>query len=210
MVCATDTTDLGISTPSLSRPSTNNFTTSYLPIYGKREPVDQRPRVAVSTTVFLGVVGYLSFGDATLPEVTLNLPHGAWVSTGCLALVAVSPLSKFALTLEPVARGVDSALGLPARGQSSEGRARGNAVRGGLGLGSLGLALSVPGFAFFTSLLGCFLTVIVSVAFPCGAWLKLYGDTVSPAERAANVGVIALGALASVSGAYAVIADSLG
>jgi len=51
MVCATDTTDLGISTPSLSRPSTNNFTTSYLPIYGKREPVDQRPRVAVSTTV---------------------------------------------------------------------------------------------------------------------------------------------------------------
>ena len=42
---------------------------------------------------------------------TLNLPGGA-ISTVALALITVNPFSKFALTMDPVSRGLESALGV--------------------------------------------------------------------------------------------------
>ena len=46
-----------------------------------------------------------------LMRVTLNLPAGT-AATVALALITVNPFSKFALTMDPVARGLEDSLGI--------------------------------------------------------------------------------------------------
>lgn len=53
-----------------------------------------------------GVAGYAMYGDKTLEEVTMNLAAGP-LQLAATSLILVSPFTKFALTLEPVARGVE-------------------------------------------------------------------------------------------------------
>lgn len=53
-----------------------------------------------------GVAGYAMYGNGTLEEVTMNL-HAGPMQLAATSLILVSPFTKFALTLEPVARGVE-------------------------------------------------------------------------------------------------------
>lgn len=46
------------------------------------------------------------YGNKTLEEVTMNLRAGP-LQLAATSLILVSPFTKFALTLEPVARGVE-------------------------------------------------------------------------------------------------------
>ena len=46
------------------------------------------------------------YGNQTLEEVTMNL-HAGPLQLAATSLILVSPFTKFALTLEPVARGVE-------------------------------------------------------------------------------------------------------
>jgi len=66
--------------------------------------------VVVAVNVTLAVCGYLMFGDATKEEVTMNLSslkHGSavgdWLSKAAVFMIIVNPITKFALTLNPVA-----------------------------------------------------------------------------------------------------------
>ena len=54
----------------------------------------------------VGVAGYAMYGNKTLEEVTMNLRAGP-LQLAATSLILVSPFTKFALTLEPVARGVE-------------------------------------------------------------------------------------------------------
>lgn len=56
-----------------------------------------------------GVAGYAMYGNKTLEEVTLNL-HAGPLQLAATSLILVSPFTKFALTLEPVARGTEQFL----------------------------------------------------------------------------------------------------
>ena len=56
--------------------------------------------------VCAGVAGYAMYGNKTLEEVTMNL-HAGPLQLAATSLILVSPFTKFALTLEPVARGVE-------------------------------------------------------------------------------------------------------
>ena len=71
-------------------------------------------------------------------EVTLNLPAGA-ASTLALGLVTVNPFSKFALTMDPVSRGLEKAAGIDI-GNKGGDALKARAVRTGLGAGALLLA----------------------------------------------------------------------
>lgn len=135
----------------------------------------------------------------------MNIPTGA-LSILSTSLILVSPITKFALTLEPVARGIESHLGIDMNGSDST-LARVN--RTGLGLGALFLATQVPYFGQVMSILGSFLTISVSILFPSMCYLKLYGEELEQHEKYTNYLVLALGGICAVSGTWTAVEQLL-
>lgn len=116
-----------------------------------------------------------------------------------MCLILVSPFTKFALTLEPVAQGVDKALKVNKQGSTG---LIARAHRTGLGLVALMLATRVPYFGYVMAIIGSFLTLTVSVIFPSMCYLKLYDEELSDKEKMANYVVVAIGIACAVSGTY--------
>lgn len=140
-----------------------------------------------------------------MEEVTLNLPPGT-LNVLATSLILVSPLTKFALTLEPVARGIETRLGISMNGPDCN-MARLN--RTGLGLGALFLATQVPYFGQVMSIVGSFLTITVSVLFPALCYLKLYDEDLDSKEKAMNYFVLAIGGFCAVSGTWTAVDELL-
>lgn len=150
--------------------------------------------------------GYTLYGDAVNAEVTLNLPAGL-VSTVALALITVNPFSKFALTMDPVARGLESALGVDISAKEGNGPLTARVMRTGLGLGALTVAAKVPFFAVVMSLIGSFLTLTVSVIFPSACYLKMFEDDIGDGERALNWAIMLVGGFCVVAGSYSALRE---
>ena len=72
---------------------------------------------------------------------TLDLPAGI-ISTIALGLITINPLAKFALTMDPVARGVEEKFNLDT--SKAENLLPARVSRTGLGLFALGLAVKLP------------------------------------------------------------------
>lgn len=104
------------------------------------------------------------------------VPHSAFVSTMTSVLVLVSPVTKCALTLEPVASNIDKMVASSDRHESvSSTRLRRGAARSSLLLFCLILAISLPSFIDFMNLVGSVLTMLVSFLLPSMFYLKIYG-----------------------------------
>ena len=123
-----------------------------------------------------------------------------------ISLILVSPITKFALTLEPVAQGVDQALRVSKQG--SRGLVA-RAHRTGLALVALMLATKVPYFAYVMAIIGSFLTLTVSVVFPSLCYLKLYNKSISSREVFLNYMVIGSGVVCACMGSYVALEDLL-
>lgn len=149
------------------------------------------------------MAGYALYGHKTLEEVTLNLPPGLPTIASTL-LILISPFTKFALTLEPVARGVDEKLNISMKGSTG---LLAKANRTALGLGALFLAAQVPFFGDLMCIVGSFLTLTVSVIFPSLCYLKLYGDDLKQAEKNLNYVLISLGIVCAASGTWTAVQD---
>lgn len=167
------------------------------------EMLDRSYAVVALNCVALGVCGYLLFGDTVADQVTLSLPAGA-LATFAFALTTINPFTKFALTLDPVSKGVDDALGLRPRDDANDA-AVSRLLRTALGGLTLAMAIKLPFFGVGMSLLGAALTLGVSAMFPSACYLKLFGDALSPSERALNWAILAGGALCAASGTIAAI-----
>eukprot|EP00891_Asterochloris_glomerata_P004338 jgi/Astpho2/4338/Aster-07427 len=183
-------------------------------IYRSMKDRSQYPRMLDYTyaivglvCVLIGAAGYCQYGSKTLEEVTLNLRSGP-LQLAATALILVSPFTKFALTLEPVAQGVDKFL-MSKAGNRRPSKTRARLTRTGLGLGALLLATSIPYFGYFMAVIGSFLTLTVSVIFPSACYLRLYGDSLSKPEKLLNYGVITLGILCATSGTAVSVHDLL-
>ena len=151
----------------------------------------------------LGIAGYCLFGDDVADQVTLSLPPGQ-LATVAFALTTVNPLAKFALTLDPVAKGVDEKLNLDVIAKAGDALTS-RAFRTLLGIGSLGLAVKLPFFGVGMSLLGAVLTLTVSVVFPSACYLKMFDRDLSSSERALNYGIILMGVACILTGTAAAI-----
>lgn len=185
------------------------------------EPMLDRTYAIVGLTcAVIGAAGYAMYGDAVKDEVTLNLPAASMASTAALALITVNPLSKFALTMDPVARGLESALGVRTNDDVSDDvggdeknptRAllKARVLRTGLGLGALLAAAKVPFFAVVMSLIGSFLTLTVSVIFPAACHLKVFEDELTDSEIVVDWAIMFVGGFCVVAGSASAVADLL-
>ena len=70
---------------------------------------------------------------------------------------------------------------------------------------SLAVAIFFPSFSFLCSLVGLICTMIVSVIFPALAHLRLFGEKLSPLEKAVDWAFVAGGAFVAVVGTIATL-----
>ena len=155
----------------------------------------------------LGCAGYASFGNEVSDQVTLSLDAGA-LATLAFGLTAINPFAKFALTLDPVAKGVDSKLGFRVRDSKSDALVS-RLLRTALGVLTLGAAIKLPFFGVGMSLVGAALTLSVSVTFPSMCYLRMFGDELSRGERWLNYAILGIGFTCAASGTAAAFQSAL-
>eukprot|EP01025_Chloroclados_australasicus_P023751 TRINITY_DN239_c1_g1_i11.p1 TRINITY_DN239_c1_g1~~TRINITY_DN239_c1_g1_i11.p1 ORF type:complete len:558 (-),score=44.77 TRINITY_DN239_c1_g1_i11:2674-4212(-) len=168
--------------------------------------LDRAYFIVLTACIAIGAAGYLMYGNRTLEEVTLNLPRGL-MRDAAIGLILVSPFTKFALTLEPVAQGLEETIGIKKNAVGGDLIAK--SVRTALGLSTLALAAGVPFFGYVMAVIGSFLTLTVSVIFPSMCYLRLYENEIDSRETWFNYFIIALGVLCAVFGSYTSINDLL-
>jgi vesicular inhibitory amino acid transporter len=162
------------------------------------EMLDNSYAIVALNCLALGVAGYCLYGDNVADQVTLNLPAGS-LATLAFALITVNPLAKFALTLDPVAKGAEEKLKLRVK-ESSKDAFISRLVRTTLGVTALGIAVKLPFFGVGMSLIGSVLTLTVSVLFPSLCYLRMFDDDIDDAEKLINYAILAIGTACVVSG----------
>jgi vesicular inhibitory amino acid transporter len=140
-------------------------------------------------------------------QITLNLIesyHGV-LTLLVVWTIALNPMSKIALTLNPVALALEEIF-FPEEATSSHSHIGTFStvyrvlLRTALGVGALCCALYVPHFARVTSFVGAFFAMLASVFLPCICYLKLFYHQLSQKEKCANILLATLSILFAIIG----------
>eukprot|EP00276_Gloeochaete_wittrockiana_P006456 CAMPEP_0184667532 /NCGR_PEP_ID=MMETSP0308-20130426/67961_1 /TAXON_ID=38269 /ORGANISM="Gloeochaete witrockiana, Strain SAG 46.84" /LENGTH=241 /DNA_ID=CAMNT_0027112789 /DNA_START=618 /DNA_END=1343 /DNA_ORIENTATION=- len=179
-------------------------------LYSQMKKPDDFPKViSISFTLacvfycIVGVLGYGAFGIATQEQVTINLPKGI-VSSVCLLVIVLNPLSKWALNLMPIAHTIEEILGLKWEGLYFLLIL---VERTGLALMVLMVTLKLPFFGVITGLTGGVLCSFVSIMIPSLCYMKLYWKELNGWERLLNIVLQGLGLLVAIQSAYVGVID---
>eukprot|EP00030_Apusomonadida_sp_AF-17_P001156 a180040_41.p1 GENE.a180040_41~~a180040_41.p1 ORF type:complete len:435 (-),score=182.52 a180040_41:20-1294(-) len=152
-----------------------------------------------------GICGYLFFGKATESVITLNLdPKSAVVKIvkGALCLVL---FCTFPIQLFPVTTLVERFL-LGNRVSKSTYWLEQNVVRALEVVLIASIAIAIPLFGLFSSLIGAFSVSCIMLILPCVFYLKMFWDELSTLSIAFCIFVLVLGVFGSI---ISTIADSL-
>ncbi|XP_058099320.1 amino acid transporter AVT1D-like [Magnolia sinica] len=149
----------------------------------------------------VAVAGYLMFGESIKSQFTLNMPHRFLASKTAAWTTVVNPLTKYALTITPVALSLEELV--------SSQRLRSHfisvLIRTALVLSTLFVALKIPFFGFVMALLGSLLTMIVALIFPCASYLSIMRGRVSRFQAAVCILIIMVGITSACIGSYSAI-----
>ncbi|KAL8526894.1 hypothetical protein ACS0TY_015947 [Phlomoides rotata] len=133
-------------------------------IYSSMQDPSRFPSVLIISFVVAGllyagvaVCGFLMFGEAISPQFTLNLPKRLIASNIAGWSVVLAPLTKYALSITPVALAMEELL------PSAQLRSHTTPIliRSSLVLSTLIVALTVPYFGFVMAFIGSFLVMLV-------------------------------------------------
>ncbi|CAO2205360.1 unnamed protein product [Urochloa humidicola] len=150
----------------------------------------------------MAVLGYLMYGGGVKSQVTLNLP-AAWASSKiAIFTTIVSPLSKYALVVTPIAMAVEEKIGRGGAAGAGTGLAVSVAVRTLLVASTVAVALAVPFFVYLMALVGSLLSVGACVLLPCVCYVRVFGRPASGVEAAAIAAILVLGSMLVVTGTY--------
>ncbi|KNC46617.1 amino Acid/Auxin Permease family [Thecamonas trahens ATCC 50062] len=155
---------------------------------------------AVSTVLVIytafGLFGYLFFGSATKAVITLNLPHSVLVTVVKIALCVVLTCT-FPIQLFPVTCVMEEAL-LSSRKLRPTYWLEQNALRAVEVIIISGVAIAIPLFGLFSSLMGAFSVSAVVFILPTLFYLKLFWAELTTWDKILNGSIFVLGAVGSV------------
>ncbi|KVH94835.1 hypothetical protein Ccrd_003095 [Cynara cardunculus var. scolymus] len=151
----------------------------------------------------VGVYGYLMFGDSIKSQFTLNMPTNYTTSKVAAWTVVVAPVTKFALTLTPIAFGIEELL--PPSQQNSY--VVSIIIRTALTFFILLVALTVPYFGVVMGLIGSVLVMLVSIIFPCACYLRLLRGRTTTFQITICCLMIFAGLVCAVAGTYSSLAS---
>jgi len=155
--------------------------------------------IGLSTILFAGaaVMGYKMFGEATKSQFTLNLPENLLVSKVAVWTTVANPITKYALTIIPLAMSLEELL--PPNQQKYSNIIM---VRSALVVSTLLIALSVPFFGLVMALVGSLLTMLVTYILPCVCFLAILKRKATWHQVAACSFIIVVGVSCACVGTY--------
>ncbi|KAJ0897031.1 putative amino acid transporter, transmembrane domain-containing protein [Helianthus annuus] len=159
----------------------------------------------ICTILYAGaaILGYMMFGESIESQFTLNLPTNLVASKIAVWATVISPLTKYALTISPVAKSLEELI--PSNNQKSH--AYSILIRTALVISTLFVALAVPFFGLVMSLIGSLLTMLVSLIFPCACFLRLLRGNVTHFQGSLCVLIIAIGIISLAFGTYTALSE---
>ncbi|KAM0042645.1 putative amino acid transporter, transmembrane domain-containing protein [Helianthus debilis subsp. tardiflorus] len=159
----------------------------------------------ICTILYAGaaILGYMMFGESIESQFTLNLPTNLVASKIAVWATVISPLTKYALTISPVAKSLEELI--PSNNPKSH--AYSILIRTALVISTLFVALAVPFFGLVMSLIGSLLTMLVSLIFPCACFLSLLRGNVTHFQGSLCVLIIAIGFISLAFGTYTALSE---
>uniref|UniRef100_A0A0A9EJ88 Amino acid transporter transmembrane domain-containing protein n=1 Tax=Arundo donax TaxID=35708 RepID=A0A0A9EJ88_ARUDO len=155
--------------------------------------------IGLSTILFAGaaVMGYKMFGEATESQFTLNLPENLVVSKVAVWTTVANPITKYALTITPLAMSLEELL--PPNQQKYSNIIM---LRSALVVSTLIIALSVPFFGLVMALIGSLLSMLVTYILPCACFLAILKRKVTWYQILACSFIIVVGVCCACVGTY--------
>nr|XP_009400429.1 PREDICTED: vacuolar amino acid transporter 1-like [Musa acuminata subsp. malaccensis] len=182
-------------------------------IYSSLKKPNQFPSVlfvsfVICTVMYaaVAVMGYTMNGESTLSQFTLNMPQNLLASKVAVWTTVVNPITKYALTLTPLALSLEELL--PAN--SSNSHLYAIMIRTTLVLSTLIVALSIPFFGLVMALIGSLLTMLVTLILPCACFLSILRGRVTRTQGLLCTFIIAIGAVSSIIGTTTSLSKIIG
>lgn len=145
----------------------------------------------------MAVLGYLIFGQSLMSQITLNLPTQNMSSKIAIYTTLINPITKYAIILSPIATAIEDTS--PFRNS----RSTSYLIRTVLVISTAVVALAVPFFGYVMAFIGSFLSVSVSILFPCLCYLNIYkGYRRFGLELVLIVAIVLMGIVVAVTGTY--------
>ncbi|KAM6571015.1 hypothetical protein CsatA_015095 [Cannabis sativa] len=145
----------------------------------------------------MAILGYLMFGNNLKSQVTLNLPIRKISSQIAIYTALINPLTKYAVIVTPIATAIEEKYSF------QKNRVISILVRSLIVLSTMLVAVLVPFFGYVMAFIGAFLSVTVSMLFPCMFYLKInkVARTLS-FELVMIGGIVVTGFFVGVMGTY--------
>uniref|UniRef100_A0A803LFE5 Amino acid transporter transmembrane domain-containing protein n=1 Tax=Chenopodium quinoa TaxID=63459 RepID=A0A803LFE5_CHEQI len=126
----------------------------------------------------MAILGYMMFGSALQSQITLNLPTQKLSSKIVLYTTWISPLSRYALMMEPVAATTESWFPKYKKKKGFK-----IVLRTILVVSQVIIAMAIPFFGSLMSLVVALIGATASTTIPCLCYLKISSDNRRSNER---------------------------
>eukprot|EP00571_Detonula_confervacea_P000421 CAMPEP_0172314204 /NCGR_PEP_ID=MMETSP1058-20130122/21932_1 /TAXON_ID=83371 /ORGANISM="Detonula confervacea, Strain CCMP 353" /LENGTH=630 /DNA_ID=CAMNT_0013028007 /DNA_START=107 /DNA_END=1999 /DNA_ORIENTATION=+ len=169
--------------------------------------IDLTYGVVLLSCLLVAISGYYIFGDDVEDQITISLEKesdGGGLMSGLTWLMILTAISKFTLTMFPLALGFEEMLtGILPSDLAME--LVDSVVKIVLIFLALAVAIFFPSFSFLCSLVGLICTMIVSVIFPALAHLKLFGTRLSMFDKIIDWVLVVFGSAVAIVGTIATL-----
>ena len=174
--------------------------------------IDFTYSVVLVSCILVASSGYYMFGDEVEDQITISMENesenATVLMTGLTWLMILTAMSKFTLTMFPLALGLEEMVTAVVPSDLAM-ELLDSLVKLMLIFTSLAVAIFFPSFSFLCSLVGLICTMIVSVIFPAAAHLKLFGATLSILDKLIDWLLILGGGIVAVVGTIATMKSEI-